>query len=131
MAVAAKQSSNNLFFENVFITILGGTIALIVSAMILFLIDRSQILPGYYIKINGTAFLICMLIWLVLSFMSGVLPAMRISRVQVISAIHGVFNKNGIYANKWMKSENTWLSVNCVVFLSLCFPSLIFLCFSG
>ena len=115
-----KTIFKQFIFENVFITILGGTIALIVSAMILFLIDRSQILPGYYIKINGTAFLICMLIWLVLSFMSGVLPAMRISRVQVISAIHGVFNKNGIYANKWMKSENTWLSVElCCVFIAL------------
>ena len=107
-------------FENFFITVLGGIIALVVSILVLFLINRSQFLPGCYIKFNVFAFLISIAIWLFLGFLSGVLPAVRISKTPVISAIQGVMNKNGYSKNKWLKRENFWLTVElCCVFVAL------------
>ncbi|MCD4729638.1 MAG: FtsX-like permease family protein, partial [Bacteroidales bacterium] len=118
-------------FENVFITTIGGAIALLLSFLILFLINESQILQGCYIKINGLAFIICIVIWLVLSFLSGVLPAMRISKIPVISALHGSVSKNGSYAYRWLRKENIWLSVElCCVFIAL-FSIINFFAFFG
>ena len=107
-------------FENLLITLLGGVLALIVSFLVLFLINNSQLLPGCNIKFNALAYLISIVIWLLLGFLSGVLPAVRISKTPVISAIHGIKTKNSSYRYKWMKKENIWLSIElCCVFVAL------------
>lgn len=107
-------------YENIFITIIGGVIALLLSLIILHFINESQILPGCHIQINNLAYFISVLIWLLLSLLSGILPAIKIAKVQIASALNGNLREHLTRRYKWLKNENLWLSIElCLVFVAL------------
>jgi putative ABC transport system permease protein len=73
--------------ENLFITAIGGTIALVLSSLIVHLINRSGLIVKADLTINLTVFAASVLICLVFGIMSGLLPALRMARVSIAQAL--------------------------------------------
>lgn len=75
--------------ENIVLTLIGGAIGLLTAWIVLNIIENSGILPHAHLNINFKVFLIAIGMCLVFGFISGVLPALRMSRMQVVQAIKG------------------------------------------
>ncbi|MES2730198.1 MAG: ABC transporter permease [Bacteroidota bacterium] len=73
--------------ENIFITFLGGIIALFFSAIIIYLINDSGWIAHSDLTINFSVFAISFLICLVFGFLSGVVPALRMSKLNIVEAL--------------------------------------------
>ncbi|WP_338874166.1 ABC transporter permease [Spirosoma sp. SC4-14] len=75
--------------ENIFITFIGGTIALILTLLVIHMINISGWIPYADLTINLSVFLISLLVCLVFGFLSGVLPALRMSKLNIAEALKG------------------------------------------
>jgi putative ABC transport system permease protein len=73
--------------ENLFITAIGGTIALVLSGIIVSLINRSGWIVKADLTINLAVFAASVLICLVFGILSGLLPALRMARVSIAQAL--------------------------------------------
>jgi putative ABC transport system permease protein len=76
-----------LLFENVVLTFLGGFLGLVLALGALFLINDSNILPETVLRFNLAVFLYSLLICLLFGIISGLLPAWRMSKLQIANAI--------------------------------------------
>jgi putative ABC transport system permease protein len=73
--------------ENVFITFIGGTVALILTVLILYQINRSGWIANIDLRLNAPVFGLSLLICLFFGLLSGVLPAWRMSKLSVTEAL--------------------------------------------
>lgn len=76
-----------LVFENVILTFIGGFIGLLLSLGVLYLVNDSNILPNTTLRFNWPVFAYSLLICLAFGIISGLLPAWRMSRIQIVNAI--------------------------------------------
>lgn len=76
--------------ENMFITLLGGLLAFLLSVTTLYIINNSQLIPHSDMRFNPQVFALSLLITLVFGLLSGVYPAWRMSKMQVTDALRGV-----------------------------------------
>lgn len=76
-----------LVFENIVLTFLGGAIGLVLAWVALYLVNDSMILPETTLRFNGAVFIYSVLICLIFGIISGLLPAWRMSRLQIANAI--------------------------------------------
>jgi putative ABC transport system permease protein len=75
--------------ENIFITLLGGAIAIALTGVLIRLFNDSGLIPGADLIINGQVLLIGLGACLVFGLLSGVIPAYRMSRLHVVDALRG------------------------------------------
>jgi len=73
--------------ENIFITFIGGAIALVLTLIIINLINNSGWITYADLTINGTVFMISLLVCLIFGLLSGVLPALRMSKLNIAEAL--------------------------------------------
>ncbi|MFD2934385.1 ABC transporter permease [Spirosoma flavum] len=73
--------------ENIFITFIGGAIALVLSFIIIQLINNSGLIAYADLTINGTVLAVSLLICLIFGLLSGVLPALRMSKLSIADAL--------------------------------------------
>ncbi|GAB3917884.1 ABC transporter permease [Larkinella terrae] len=73
--------------ENIFITFLGGGIALILTLIVIQLINSSGMIAYADLTINVNVFLISLLVCLVFGLLSGVVPALRMSKLNIAEAL--------------------------------------------
>jgi putative ABC transport system permease protein len=73
--------------ENIILTFLGGVIGIVVSLVLLSIFNNSGMIPNAHLGINLTVLFYTVLACLVFGFISGVYPAWRMSRMQVVSAL--------------------------------------------
>jgi putative ABC transport system permease protein len=73
--------------ENVIITVLGGVLALVLSAGFIFWFNHSDILAYADLTIDWTVAAMAFLLSLVFGLLSGVYPAWRMSRLPVVEAL--------------------------------------------
>ncbi|MGA0559478.1 ABC transporter permease [Larkinella sp. VNQ87] len=73
--------------ENIFITFLGGAIALILTLIIIQLINQSGWIAYADLTINLTVFAVSTLVCLVFGLLSGVAPALRMSKLTIAEAL--------------------------------------------
>lgn len=73
--------------ENVFITFIGGAIALVISIIVIQLINRSGLILYADLTVNGSVLAVSMLVCLVFGLLSGVLPALRMSKLTIADAL--------------------------------------------
>jgi putative ABC transport system permease protein len=73
--------------ENLFITAIGGAIALVLSALVVSFINRSGWIVKADLTINLNVFAASVLICLAFGIMSGLLPALRMARVSIAQAL--------------------------------------------
>ncbi len=75
--------------ENILVTLLGTAIALILSAAFFTILNMSNVLPGCRLRINGNVLLLSFVVALGFALLSGVIPARRISGLQITSILKG------------------------------------------
>jgi putative ABC transport system permease protein len=75
--------------ENLILTILGGAIGVLLSVLVLKIINSAQLIPNLELTLNGTVLFIALLICLLFGLLSGVYPAWRMSRLNVVVALKG------------------------------------------
>ncbi|MCB0636531.1 MAG: ABC transporter permease [Lewinella sp.] len=76
-----------LLFENIIITLVGGVIGMALALGLLYLINQSQVLPDIILRFNVRVFVYSLLISLVFGVISGLLPAWRVSRLQIANVL--------------------------------------------
>jgi len=75
--------------ENIFITLLGGLAAVVLAAIVLKAFNESGLIPGADLAINLRVVFIGLGACLVFGVLSGVIPAYRMSRMNVVDALRG------------------------------------------
>ena len=75
--------------ENVFLTIIGGLLGLLLAYVALQLIGGSQILAYAHFELNWRIFGWALLVTLFFGVLSGVYPAFKMSRLQPVQALKG------------------------------------------
>ena len=73
--------------ENIFITFIGGIIALSLSSLVIILINHSGWIPYADLTINVPVFAASVLVCLIFGLLSGVLPAFRMSKLKIVDAL--------------------------------------------
>jgi putative ABC transport system permease protein len=73
--------------ENIILTLIGGILGILLSAIIIAILNNSQIIPHVYLTINFMVLAWALLACLVFGLFSGVYPAWRMSRLQVVTAL--------------------------------------------
>ncbi len=88
---AFGASSRTLVFqfivENIILTFLGGLIGIILSFIIISVFNNSQLIANAHLSMNITVMFYSVIACLVFGFISGVYPAWRMSRMQVVNAL--------------------------------------------
>lgn len=75
--------------ENIILTLIGGFIALILSVGVIYFINTSGMIDYADLTINWKVFMVAVIVSLVFGLLSGVYPAWRMSRLQVVNALKG------------------------------------------
>lgn len=73
--------------ENIILTLLGGIIGLILTLVIIYTINNSGLIPHADLRMNLKVLSVSIILCLVFGFLSGVYPAWRMSRLQVVNAL--------------------------------------------
>jgi putative ABC transport system permease protein len=73
--------------ENIILTFLGGAIGLIISLLLIYVFNSSGLAPGIHLAVNLTVLFYTILACFVFGIISGVYPAWRMSRMQVVNAL--------------------------------------------
>jgi putative ABC transport system permease protein len=73
--------------ENIILTFLGAVIAIILSFIILQVINNTDLIPNLVVSINFTVLLYSLIACLLFGLVSGVFPAWRMSRLQIVTAL--------------------------------------------
>ncbi|HSZ32777.1 MAG TPA: FtsX-like permease family protein [Puia sp.] len=73
--------------ENLILTLLGGLIGTILSIAIIKFINSENLIPNLELSLNLTVLFIGLIICLVFGFLSGVYPAWRMSKLNVVTAL--------------------------------------------
>jgi putative ABC transport system permease protein len=73
--------------ENIFITFIGGAVALAFTLTIIYLINSSGWIAHADLTINLSVFAVSVFLCLLFGLLSGVLPALRMSKLSIIEAL--------------------------------------------
>ena len=88
---AFGASSSTLVYqfivENVILTLLGGVIGVILSFIVLQVLNSAHLIANLELSINFTVLFIGLLVCLVFGLISGVYPAWRMSKLNVVTAL--------------------------------------------
>ncbi len=85
----ASTLARQFIVENIILTLIGGAIGLLIAYGALQFIETIDVIKYSELKIDFNVFLIAILLCLLFGILSGVLPAVRMSRMQVVNAIKG------------------------------------------
>jgi putative ABC transport system permease protein len=84
---SAKTLVYQFIVENIILTFLGGIIGIFLSLLVIYLINNAHIIPhlelGFNLKVLGYSLVACF----IFGFISGVYPAWRMSRLNVVTAL--------------------------------------------
>jgi putative ABC transport system permease protein len=73
--------------ENIILTLLGGIIGLILSVIVIGVINSASLVPNLVLSVNFTVLAIGLLVCMVFGLVSGVYPAWRMSKLNVVTAL--------------------------------------------
>lgn len=84
---SSKVLVGQFVVENIFLTLIGGVIAIVFSLLIIFYINTSQIIPNSDLAINWKVLGVATIASLVFGLLSGVYPAWRMSKMHIVDAL--------------------------------------------
>ncbi len=84
---SSKTLVYQFIVENLILTLLGGLIGVVLSIIILKIINSENLISNLELSLNFTVLSIGLLICLVFGFLSGVYPAWRMSKLNVVTAL--------------------------------------------
>ncbi|MEL6653698.1 MAG: FtsX-like permease family protein, partial [Bacteroidota bacterium] len=85
-----QQLTIQFIIENILITLIGGAIGLGVALLALEIIESSDIIRYAQLGLRFNVFVFAILICLFFGILSGVLPAWRMSKLQIVNALKGI-----------------------------------------
>lgn len=83
----AKTLLWQFIIENLFITFIGGVFALLLAYLVITLINHSGWIPYADLTINFPVFASSIAVCLIFGLLSGVLPALRMSKLKIVEAL--------------------------------------------
>lgn len=86
-----SQLLGQFIFENILITLIGGILGVVFSMVILSAIESSGELAHHTFNFNLRVFFVGLLLILIFGLISGIYPAYKMSRLQVVNALKGSF----------------------------------------
>ena len=75
-------------FENILIILTGGIFSILLSALIILFINKTDALSGIYLTINFKAIAISLLAIFILSILSGLMPSISMARAKIIQSLN-------------------------------------------
>ncbi len=84
-----RQLAAQLLTENVLLCLAGGILSLPCAALALMWLESADLIPYLKVSLNGTVFLYGLLLTLVFGVLSGVVPALKMSRLDPVHALKG------------------------------------------
>lgn len=86
---SSKTLVYQFIVENLILTMLGGIIGTLLSVVALWAINSVDLIANLELSINFTVLFIALLVCLVFGLLSGVYPAWRMSKLNVVTALKG------------------------------------------
>ncbi|QMU30041.1 ABC transporter permease [Adhaeribacter radiodurans] len=86
---SSRMLIGQFLVENIFLTLLGGLLGFLLSALALQLISSSGIIPYAQLTLNWRVFAVGIGLSLVFGLLSGVIPAYKMSKLQAVEALKG------------------------------------------
>jgi len=83
-----RKLTGQFLFENVVITIAGGILSILLSAVIISILNRADALGGVYMRMNYAAFGISLGAILVIGLLSGILPSVTMARAKIVECLN-------------------------------------------
>jgi putative ABC transport system permease protein len=84
---SSKTLVYQFLVENVILTFLGGLIGVMLSIIAIMIFNRSNAVPNLDLSLNFTVLFFGLVVCLLFGLLSGVYPAWRMSRLNVVSAL--------------------------------------------
>lgn len=76
--------------ENLILTFLGGFIGIVLSVIVMYVINHARLIANLNLALNFTVLGYALLVCVFFGLLSGVYPAWRMSKLNVVSALKGV-----------------------------------------
>ncbi len=86
---SSKTLVYQFVIENILMTIIGGVLALVISALFIWWFNGSGLIAYADLTINWTVVVVTLTLSVVFGLMSGVLPAWRMSKLPIVDALKG------------------------------------------
>jgi putative ABC transport system permease protein len=84
---SSKTLVYQFIVENIILTLLGGLIGLILSIIAIYIINSANLIANLDLSVNFTVLFIGLLVCLFFGLLSGVYPAWRMSKLNVVTAL--------------------------------------------
>jgi putative ABC transport system permease protein len=84
---SSKTLVYQFIVENIILTLLGGVIGFILSFIVIEILNNANLISNLELSINFTVLFIGLLICLIFGLISGVYPAWRMSKLNVVTAL--------------------------------------------
>jgi putative ABC transport system permease protein len=84
---SSKTLVYQFIVENIILTLLGGCIGLILSEIVIQVLNSANLIANLELSINFTVLFVGLLICVVFGLLSGVYPALRMSKLNVVEAL--------------------------------------------
>jgi putative ABC transport system permease protein len=85
---SAQVLVSQFVIENILITLLGGLLGLAFTIPVMQGLNFSDFIPGLQLNMNFTLFGQALLLILIFGLMSGVYPAYRMSKLEIVKALN-------------------------------------------
>jgi putative ABC transport system permease protein len=86
---SSKTLVYQFLVENLILTFIGGVIGIILSLVAMYIINNARLIANLDLTLNFTVLLYAMVICLFFGLLSGVYPAWRMSKLNVVTALKG------------------------------------------
>ena len=84
---SSKTLVYQFIVENLILTLLGGILGVVLSIVVLYIINNADLIANLELSINFTVLFIGLLVCFVFGLLSGVYPAWRMSKLNVVTAL--------------------------------------------
>jgi len=84
---SSKTLVYQFIVENIILTLVGGLIGLVLSVVVIYLINSANLIANLELSVNFMVLFIGLLICLFFGLLSGVYPAWRMSKLNVVTAL--------------------------------------------
>lgn len=84
---SSKTLVYQFIVENIVLTLLGGIIGLILSEIVIIILNNANLIANLELSLNFTVLFVGLLICLIFGLLSGVYPAWRMSKLNVVTAL--------------------------------------------